>query len=337
MKLRRLELSGFKSFADPTEVLIEDGVTSIIGPNGCGKSNISDAVRWVLGEHNPRVLRGARMEEVIFQGSAGRRAQNVAEVRLCFDNSDRTLDLDFAEVVIARRVSRSGESEYLINNAPVTRRELLAKLAGTGLGTDQSVVIESRMVDALLSDRPDDRRALFEEAAGLGLYRDRKRSTERRLEETTTDLVQVENLISEVQTRVRSLSRQRKKSERYTEMVARRYQLVAALARHDVSAIDAAMRGLDERRQVLATLIPAARAALTERERERQSGLEARAGAEAQRAEVERRVGEARLAANTLEGDLALSAERSQNASARKERALSERASRRPVVGRRQV
>ncbi|MDP3773371.1 MAG: AAA family ATPase [Gemmatimonadales bacterium] len=326
MKLRRLELSGFKSFADPTEVLVEDGVTSIIGPNGCGKSNISDAVRWVLGEHNPRVLRGARMEEVIFQGSAGRRAQNVAEVGLCFDNSDRTLDLDFAEVVIARRVSRSGESEYLINNAPVTRRELLAKLAGTGLGTDQSVVIESRMVDALLSDRPDDRRALFEEAAGLGLYRDRKRSTERRLEETTTDLVQVENLISEVQTRVRSLSRQRKKSERYTEMVARRYQLVAALARHDVSAIDAAMRGLDERRQVLATLIPAARAALTERERERQSGLEARAGAEAQRAEVERRVGEARLAANTLEGDLALSAERSQNASARKERALSERA-----------
>ncbi|MDO8667340.1 MAG: AAA family ATPase [Gemmatimonadales bacterium] len=326
MKLRRLELSGFKSFADPTELLIEDGVTSIIGPNGCGKSNISDAVRWVLGEHNPRVLRGARMDEVIFQGSAGRRAQNVAEVGLCFDNSDRTLDLDFAEVVIARRVSRSGESEYLINNAPVTRRELLAKLAGTGLGTDQSVVIESRMVDALLSDRPDDRRALFEEAAGLGLYRDRKRSTERRLEETTTDLVQVENLISEVQTRVRSLSRQRKKSERYTEMVARRYQLVAALARHDVSAIDAAMRGLDERRQVLATLIPAARAALTERERERQSGLEARAGAEAQRAEVERRVGEARLAANTLEGDLALSAERSQNASARKERALSERA-----------
>ena len=326
MKLRRLELSGFKSFADPTEILIDDGVTSIIGPNGCGKSNVSDAVRWVLGEHNPRVLRGARMEEVIFQGSAGRRAQNVAEVGLYFDNSDRTLDLDFAEVVIARRVSRSGESEYLINNAPVTRRELLAKLAGTGLGTDQSVVIEARMVDALLSDRPDDRRALFEEAAGLGLYRDRKRSTERRLEETTADLVQVENLIAEIQTRVRSLSRQRKKSERHGEMLARRYQLVAALAHHDVAALDAALRSLDERRQLLGVDVPAARAGLVGLERERQLAVEGRAGAEARRAEVERRVGEARLAANTLEGDLALSAERSQNASARKERARSERA-----------
>ncbi len=326
MKLRRLELSGFKSFADTTEILIDDGVTSIIGPNGCGKSNVSDAVRWVLGEHNPRVLRGARMEEVIFQGSSGRRALNVAEVGLHFDNSDRMLDLDFAEVVIARRVSRSGESEYLINNAPVTRRELLAKLAGTGLGTDQSVVIESRMVDALLSDRPDDRRALFEEAAGLGLYRDRKRSTERRLEETTTDLVQVENLIAEVQTRVRSLSRQRKRSERHGEMLARRYQLVAALARFDVAAIDDALHEIEERRRGLGEEVPAARGALTELERGRQSTVEARAGAEAQRAEVERRVGEARLAANTLEGDLALSAERTQNASTRKERALAERA-----------
>ncbi len=171
MKLRRLELAGFKSFADTVEVFVDPGVTAVIGPNGCGKSNISDAVRWVLGEHNPRVLRGARMEEVIFQGSSGRRPQNVAEVALHFDNSDRTLDLDFAEVVLGRRVSRSGESEYLINQAPVTRREVLATLAGTGLGTNQAVVIEARMVDALLSDRPDDRRALFEEAAGLGAQR----------------------------------------------------------------------------------------------------------------------------------------------------------------------
>ena len=110
MKLRRFELSGFKSFADAVEVEVGDGVTAIIGPNGCGKSNVSDAVRWVLGEHNPRVLRGARMEEVIFQGSSGRRAQNVAEVALHFDNSDRMLDLDFSEVVISRRVSRSHES-----------------------------------------------------------------------------------------------------------------------------------------------------------------------------------------------------------------------------------
>ena len=326
MKLRRLELSGFKSFADTVEVQVGDGVTAIIGPNGCGKSNVSDAVRWVLGEHNPRVLRGARMEEVIFQGSSGRRPQNIAEVSLHFDNSDRTLDLDFAEVAISRRVSRSGESEYFINNAAVTRRELLAKLAGTGLGTDQSVVIEARMIDALLSDRPDDRRALFEEAAGLGLYRDRKRSTERRLEETTLDLGQVENLIAEVQTRVRSLARQRRKAERHGEMTARRYQLVAALARADVAAIDQALRALGERKAELAAEVPAVREVLSRQDRERHLAVEMRAGAEAQRAEVERRASEMRVAVMTLENDLALGQERGQNATARRERALSERA-----------
>jgi len=326
MKLRRLELSGFKSFADTVEVHVGDGVTAIIGPNGCGKSNVSDAVRWVLGEHNPRVLRGSRMEEVIFQGSSGRRAQNIAEVSLFFDNTDRTLDLDFAEVAITRRVSRSGESEYFINSAVVTRRELLTKLAGTGLGTDQSVVIEARMVDALLSDRPDDRRALFEEAAGLGLYRDRKRSTERRLEETTLDLQQVENLIGEVQTRVRSLARQRGKAERHTKMTARRFELVAALAQADVAAMDQALRGLEMRRSELGVMVPSAREALAGRDRERHLAVETRAGAEAQRAEVERRLADMRVAAMTLENDLALGQERGQNATARRERALAERA-----------
>jgi chromosome segregation protein len=324
MKLRRLELSGFKSFADAVEFQIGDGVTAIIGPNGCGKSNVSDAVRWVLGEHNPRVLRGARMEEVIFQGSSGRRAQNVADVALVFDNADRGMDLDFAEVALSRRVSRSGESEYFINEAPVTRRELLAAIAGTGLGTDQGVVIEARMVDALLSDRPDDRRALFEEAAGLGLYRERKRSAERRLEETGTDLGQVENLIAEVQTRVRSLARQRRRAERHGEMLARRFQVVAALARSDAAAIDDALGQIVARRTALGAEVPTARAALADRDRERHAAAEARAGTEARRTEVERRVAEARLAVTTLEGDLALASERLGHASQRRDRALTE-------------
>jgi chromosome segregation protein len=326
MKLRRLELAGFKSFADTVEVLVDEGVTAVIGPNGCGKTNISDAVRWVLGEHNPRVLRGARMEEVIFQGSTGRRPQNVAEVSLHFDNTDRALDLDFAEVVLSRRVSRSGESEYLINQAPVTRRELLARLSGTGLGTNQGVVIEARMVDALLSDRPDDRRALFEEAAGLGLYRERRRSAERRLEETATDLVQLEQLIIEVESRVRSLSRQRRRAERHGEIAARRYALVAALARLDVAAIDAALAAVGERREALGVGLPEARAVLAAQEQERHAAAEARAGAEAQRSELDRRVGEARVAITTLEGDLAVAAERQANATARRERALAEHA-----------
>ena len=325
MKLRRLELAGFKSFADTVEVVVDPGVTAVIGPNGCGKSNISDAVRWVLGEHNPRVLRGARMEEVIFQGSTGRRPQNIAEVSMHFDNSDRLIDLDFVEVVLGRRVSRSGESEYFINQAPVTRRELLAKLAGTGLGTNQAVVIEARMVDALLSDRPDDRRALFEEAAGLGLYRERRRSTERRLEETTADLAQLEQVVVEVESRVRSLSRQRRRSERHAELVARRYQLVAALARMDVAAVDAALVLVSQRRAALSTELPDERRRQGELELARQAAAEARAGAEAQRSEVERRVGEGRLAVSALEGDAALAAERRANAASRRERALAER------------
>ncbi len=185
------------------------GVTAIVGPNGCGKSNVSDAVRWVLGEQRARLLRGAKMEEVIFQGSSARRAVNVAEVSLHFSNEDGTLPVAFQEVVITRRLSRSGESEYFLNRAPCRLRDISDLLRGTGLGADTGVVIESKMIDALLSDRPDDRRELFEEAAGVGLYRDRRRTTERRLEETTVDLQRLDDLITEVQSQVRSLARQR--------------------------------------------------------------------------------------------------------------------------------
>jgi chromosome segregation protein len=188
VRLTKLELLGFKSFADETELLFEPGVTAIVGPNGCGKSNVSDAVRWVLGEQRPRALRGAKMEEVIFQGSSARRPVNIAEVSLHFENDDGALSVPFREVVITRRLSRSGESDYFLNRSPCRLRDIHDMVRGTGLGADSGVVIESKMIDALLSDRPDDRRELFEEAAGIGLYRDRKRTTERRLEETTVDL-----------------------------------------------------------------------------------------------------------------------------------------------------
>src|SRR5918994_2969556 len=225
MRLTKLELHGFKSFADHTQLVFEPGATMIVGPNGCGKSNVSDAVRWVLGEQRARALRGAKMEEVIFQGSSARRAVNVAEVSLHFDNSDSTLPLAFREVVITRRLSRSGESDYFLNRAPCRLRDIQDLVRGTGLGADSGVVIESRMIDALLSDRPDDRRELFEEAAGVGLYRDRRRSTERRLEETTLDLSRIDDLIGEVQSQVRSLARQRKRAERQSELMARRFSV----------------------------------------------------------------------------------------------------------------
>jgi chromosome segregation protein len=175
MKLTRLELSGFKSFADTVTLTFEQGVTAIVGPNGCGKSNVSDAVRWVLGEQSARLLRGGKMEDVIFQGSTGRRPVNVTEVSLFLDNTDGDLPIAYREVVVTRRLSRSGQSDYLLNGSPVRLRDIQDLLRGTGLGSDAGVVIEAKMIDLLLSDRAEERRSLFEEAAGIGLYRDRKR------------------------------------------------------------------------------------------------------------------------------------------------------------------
>ncbi|MGH9423970.1 MAG: AAA family ATPase, partial [Thermoanaerobaculia bacterium] len=236
MRLTKLELQGFKSFADETELLFEPGVTAIVGPNGCGKSNVSDAVRWVLGEQRARTLRGAKMEEVIFQGSSARRPVNIAEVSLHFENDDGALGVPFREVVITRRLSRSGESEYLLNNSQCRLRDIHDMVRGTGLGADSGVVIESKMIDALLSDRPDERRELFEEAAGVGLYRDRKRSSERRLEETAVDLGRLDDLISEVQTQVRSLARQRRRAEKHVEITGRRFTVEVALASREMNA-----------------------------------------------------------------------------------------------------
>ena len=318
MKLTRLELAGFKSFAGAVELPFEAGVTAIVGPNGCGKSNISDAVRWVLGEQSPRLLRGGKMEDVIFQGSTGRRPVNVAEVSLVFDNTDGTLPIAFQEVVVTRRLSRSGQSEYLLNRSPVRLRDIQDLLRGTGLGADAAVVMEAKMIEALLSEKAEERRALFEEAAGIGLYRDRKTSTERRLEETAADLARLEDLVSEVQTQVRSLARQRGKAERYGKMIEERFGIALTLVRRELEDIDLALGGLGQRAEQLAAALPAERAKLADTERAREAEVQARHSAEAQRTDVERRLNEARLEVGRLEGDLALAAERLRNAGQRR-------------------
>ncbi len=252
MKLTKLELSGFKSFADTVTLTFEEGVTAIVGPNGCGKSNVSDAVRWVLGEQSARLLRGGKMEDVIFQGSAARRPVNVTEVSLFLDNSDGDLPIAYREVVVTRRLSRSGQSDYLLNGSPVRLRDIQDLLRGTGLGSDAGVVIEAKMIDLLLSDRADERRSLFEEAAGIGLYRDRKHSTERRLEETAVDLQRVEDLIAEVQSQIRSLARQRGKAERHAKLTEEKFAVQLTLARRllerlteDVAGMEARFAGAD--------------------------------------------------------------------------------------------
>jgi chromosome segregation protein len=325
MRLSRLELSGFKSFAGSVELPFEQGVTAIVGPNGCGKSNISDAVRWVLGEQSPRLLRGGKMEDVIFQGSTGRRPVNVAEVSLVFDNSDGSLPIAYQEVVVTRRLSRSGQSDYLVNRSPVRLRDIQDLLRGTGLGADAAVVMEAKMIELLLSEKAEERRALFEEAAGIGLYRDRKKSTERRLEETAADLARLQDLIAEVQTQVRSLARQRGRAERYGKMIEERFGIALTLVRREIEDFDLTLGGLGVRARELAEQLPAARARLDDAEHQREARVQARHTAEARRTEVERRLGDAKLEVGRLESDLALAAERLSNAGQRRQTASDER------------
>ncbi len=325
MRLSKLELSGFKSFADSATLTFQDGVTAIVGPNGCGKSNVSDAVRWVLGEQSARILRGGKMEDVIFQGSTARRPVNVTEVSLFLDNTDGDLPIAYREVQITRRLSRSGQSDYLLNGTVVRLRDIQDLLRGTGLGTDSGVVIEAKMIEWLLSDRAEDRRSLFEEAAGIGLYRDRRQTTERRLEETGGDLQRVEDLIAEVQSQLRSLARQKGKAERHARLMEEKFAVQLTLAKRHLADLADQMASSERRHGELDRELPQARESLVALEARRDEAARTRALAESQRTDIARRLGDERLELGRLDGDLALAAERLANAAARKLRASEER------------
>ncbi|MDH3223465.1 MAG: chromosome segregation protein SMC [Gemmatimonadota bacterium] len=234
MKLKALRVHGFKSFADDTQIDFHDGITAIVGPNGCGKSNISDAIRWVLGEQRPTAIRGAKMEEAIFQGSVARRPVNRGSVAMVVSNEDGALPVPFEEVEIGRVVYRDGGSDYQLNRATCRLRDVVDLCRDTGLGANAYSVIENRMIDAILSDRADERRSMFEEAAGIGKYKDRRRAALRRLETAEVDLQRLEDVISEVNTKVRSLARQKGKAQRYEELRGRRLAVEVQVVRTDL-------------------------------------------------------------------------------------------------------
>jgi len=215
MYLKRLEIQGYKSFANRTEFTFDGGITAIVGPNGSGKSNIADAVRWALGEQSYSALRAKRTEDLIFSGSAQRARMGLAEVSLVFDNSTHWLPLDYAEITLTRRAYRSGENEYYLNGNRVRLRDIVELLTRVGLGRNASVVIGQGQVDAALSLRPEERRSLFEEAAGVRIYIDKRDEALARLEETAHNLERLNDILSEIAPRVDSLRRQAERTEEY--------------------------------------------------------------------------------------------------------------------------
>ena len=217
MRLTKLEMQGFKSFAKKTELQFGSGITAVIGPNGSGKSNISDAVRWVLGEQSARALRGAKMEDVIFNGTQKRRPLGMAEVTLTFDNSDHSLPVDFDEVGVTRRVYRNGESEYAINGKNCRLKDVLELFRDTGIGRDGYSIISQGKVDEILSNKSADRRSALEEAAGVMRYRVRRTEAERKLENTQKNMERIGDILHELESRIGPLQEQRDKALRYQE------------------------------------------------------------------------------------------------------------------------
>lgn len=221
MYLKRIEIFGFKSFADRTELELGKGITAVIGPNGCGKSNLVDAVRWALGEQSVKALRGNRMEEVIFSGSAGRKALNYAEVSLTFGEAGPALNLDYEEITVTRRIYRSGESEYLINNSPCRLKDITGLFLDTGVGREIYSVVGQGRVEEIINSKPEDRREIFEEAAGILKYKLRKSEAQRRLEETRENLVRVQDLIIELESQIEPLTLQAETARQYRDLKER--------------------------------------------------------------------------------------------------------------------
>ena len=218
MRLKKLELYGFKSFAQRTEIVLNEGITGIVGPNGSGKSNIADAVRWVLGEQSAKSLRGASMSDVIFGGTQRRKPLSYCEVSLIFDNEDHTLPLDYAEVMVTRRVYRTGESEYVLNGSACRLKDIVDLFRDTGIGREGYSIVGQGRIDEILSRRSEDRRAVFEEAAGINKFRARKEEADRKLERAQANAERIDDLLEELDRRLGPLEEQAEAARTYLEL-----------------------------------------------------------------------------------------------------------------------
>ena len=218
MYLKRLELQGFKSFADKTILEFMPGITSVIGPNGSGKSNISDSIRWVLGEQSMKSLRGAKSEDIIFAGTQARKSLGFAEVSIVIDNSDGKLPIEYSEVTVTRKIFRSGETGYFINKVPCRLKDVLELFMDTGIGKDGYSIIGQGKIDEILSNKSEDRRHIFEEAAGIVKYRVRKAESEKKLEQSKLNLLRINDILSEIEGNLEPLQIQAETAKQFLNL-----------------------------------------------------------------------------------------------------------------------
>ncbi len=235
MYLKRLELQGFKSFADRTVLEFKSGITSVIGPNGSGKSNISDAIRWVLGEQSMKSLRGSKSEDVIFAGTQARKSLGFAEVSMVIDNADGKLPIEYSEVTVTRKIYRSGETGYFINKVPCRLKDVLELFMDTGIGKDGYSIIGQGKIDEILSNKSEDRRKIFEEAAGIVKYRTRKAESEKKLEQTKLNLLRINDILAEIETNIEPLKMQSEKAKKYLDLREELKNIEVGLFLHNIS------------------------------------------------------------------------------------------------------
>jgi chromosome segregation protein len=275
MYLSRLDMVGFKSFAHKIDLSFTDGVTAIVGPNGCGKTNIVDAIRWVLGEQKTSMLRADSMEQVIFNGSKARKPLGMAEVSLTIENNKHILPTEYNQVVITRRLFRSGESQYLLNRTQCRLRDIVDLFMDTGMGANAYSVIELKMIETILSDKADERRHLFEEAAGVTKYKARRKEAARKLEAAQRDIARVQDIVREVQKTVNSLARQAEKARKHQELSAELKNLERRLFAQEYAAewakrveLDGRINDVRQRHDAIHAALAEAEAAVTTAEQQ---------------------------------------------------------------------